>query len=67
MSDEVDSVRRRLVTGLVVGAAAAPFMSLGGAEAGSGSAATSLGELRHVDAGVLNVEYAERAPPTAAW
>ena len=61
MSEEINCDRRRLVTGLILGVAAAPFVSIGRAEAGWG-AATSFGALKQVDAGVLNVGYAEAGP-----
>ena len=74
MSNDIDTARRRFLGAGIVTAAAAEFVMIGSAHAQSSktepapSAAirpgtnTSFGPLRQVDAGLLNVGYAEAGP-----
>ncbi len=72
MSKEIDSDRRRLLGAGIVTAAAAELAMMGSARAKSGGRAaptgakpgtsSSFGPLRQIDAGVLNVGYAEAGP-----
>ncbi len=68
MSEEIDADRRRFLSAAAVTAAAVPLgMSIiGSAASAFGNEAgshTSFGPLKQVDAGVLNIGYAEAGPP----
>jgi pimeloyl-ACP methyl ester carboxylesterase len=68
MSEEIDADRRRFLGAAAVTVAAVPLgMSLIGSAAsafgGEARAHTSFGPLKQVDAGVLNIGYAEAGPP----
>jgi pimeloyl-ACP methyl ester carboxylesterase len=64
MPEGIDLDRRRLLGGAVMTVAAAELATLGAAQAQSGRprANTSFGPLKQIDAGVLNVGYAEAGP-----
>jgi pimeloyl-ACP methyl ester carboxylesterase len=62
-ADVIDPHRRRLLGVGALAAAAAPFVMIGSANAQAGPAKPpSFGPLRQVDAGVLNIGYAEAGP-----
>ena len=72
MSQQIDIDRRRLIGTAAMALAAAPFAMTGSAAAQSrpaGASAikpgtnTSFGPLKQINAGVLNVGYAEAGPP----
>ena len=64
MPDEIDLPRRRLFGTALITLAAAPFVSIGPAAAQTMAAPSgaSFGPLKQVDAGDLNVGYAEAGP-----
>jgi pimeloyl-ACP methyl ester carboxylesterase len=74
MSDDIDHPRRRFLGVAAMGIAAAEFVAAGAAEAQPGAAKpkalraikpganTSFAPLKQIDAGVLNVGYAEAGP-----
>ncbi|WP_420997328.1 alpha/beta fold hydrolase [Cupriavidus sp. 30B13] len=74
MSDEINPLRRRLLGTAALTLAAAPFGAIRAAQAQAASAApvtlpairpgthTAFGQLRQVDAGELNIGYAEAGP-----
>src|SRR5687768_7738626 len=74
-SEEIDRHRRRFLGAAAVTAAAAQLGMIASARAQAGgtkparppaakpAANTSFGALRHIEAGVLNVGYAEAGPP----
>jgi pimeloyl-ACP methyl ester carboxylesterase len=71
MSEEINLDRRRLVGGAVLTIAAAELRMIGPADAQSRTISpikpgtnTSFGPLKQIDAGVLNVGYAEAGPAT---
>ena len=64
MSEEINQYRRRLMGAAVMTLAADVVMS-GTAHAASRSS-TSFGPLKHIDAGVLNIAYAEAGPADGA-
>ena len=61
MSEEINQYRRRLMGAAVMTLAAAEVVMSGTAQAASRSS-TSFGPLKHIDAGVLNIAYAEAGP-----
>jgi hypothetical protein len=78
MPEQINDDRRCLIGAAAMTAAAAPFGLLRAADAQSGpsnrerppvsgGADTSLGPLKHIDAGVLNIAYAETGPTMAPW
>jgi pimeloyl-ACP methyl ester carboxylesterase len=65
MSEGVNHDRRRFLSTAAMTVAAAELAMIGSAEAQSsrgGSSDPSFGSLKHIDAGVLNVAYAEAGP-----
>jgi pimeloyl-ACP methyl ester carboxylesterase len=69
MSEQIDHRRRNFFGTAAIGIAAAQFLLSGSANAQTGTAAaikpgtnTSLGPLKQIDAGMLNVGYAEAGP-----
>ena len=74
MSEDINHQRRRLLGGVAMTLAAAPFVAIGSANAQSSGAMpaalptikpgtnTSFGPLKQIKAGVLNVGYAEAGP-----
>ena len=66
MLDDIDADRRRFLGAGIMTAAAAEFVMIGSAQAQSPSIKpgtnTSFGPLRQIDAGLLNVGYAEVGP-----
>ena len=67
MEDQVNPKRRQLLSVTIFGLAAAqlggrPASAQAGAIKKSGVSATSFGPLRHVDAGVLSIAYAQMGP-----
>src|SRR5208282_884698 len=69
MSQQIDQDRRRILGTAIMTVAAAEFAMLGSAEAQSTKinpikpgTNTSFGNLKQIDAGVLNVGYAEAGP-----
>ena len=77
MTEDINHLRRRLVSAAALSVAATQFGVLGAAQAQSGNQApsrllaispgtnTSFAPLKQVDAGVLNVGYAEAGPAEA--
>src|SRR5262249_41227492 len=69
MSGEINQDRRRLVGGAALAVAAAQLGMVGAASAQSGtkadkrSASASMGPIKQIEAGVLNVGYAEAGSP----
>jgi pimeloyl-ACP methyl ester carboxylesterase len=61
MSEEINQYRRRLMGAAVMTLAAADVVMSGTAQAASRSS-TSFGPLKQIDAGVLNIAYAEAGP-----
>jgi pimeloyl-ACP methyl ester carboxylesterase len=78
MPEQIDHPRRRFLGAAAISIAAAPFVTNGSAEAQPSKAKstgarpvkpgthTSFGPLKQIDAGVLNVGYAEAGPATGA-
>src|SRR6202158_677890 len=71
MSEEINHDRRRLLGAAVLTVAAAELAIVGAADAQSGKigpikpgTSTSFGPLKQIDAGLLNVGYAEAGPAT---
>lgn len=64
MSEQLRSIRRRFMRHAAMTLAAAEFVGIGSAEAQSTDASsnTTFGPLKQVDAGLLNVGYAETGP-----
>src|SRR5438034_8508204 len=69
MSDEINHDRRRLIGAAILTLAAAELATIASADAQSGKIRpikpgtnTSFGSLKQVDAGVLNIGYAEAGP-----
>jgi hypothetical protein len=69
MSEEINHDRRRLIGAAVLTLAAAELATIASADAQSGKVRpikpatnTSFGSLKQIDAGVLNVGYAEAGP-----
>ncbi len=71
MSDDINHARRRLLGAAALSFGAAEFLMSGSAEAKPAKAVAmkaiaplrSFGPLKQIDAGVLNVGYAEAGPP----
>jgi pimeloyl-ACP methyl ester carboxylesterase len=62
MLDEINLARRRFLGAAAVAAAATQLDLAGSAQAQSGNTGASFGSLKQIDAGVLNVGYAEAGP-----
>src|SRR5262245_43934156 len=64
MSETVNHVRRRLLGAAVMSIAAAPVARAVAADTRASSVGTnkSFGQLKQIDAGVLNIGYAEAGP-----
>jgi pimeloyl-ACP methyl ester carboxylesterase len=60
MTSEIDPLRRRILGAAVASAAAAEFVTAGAAQARTATA--TFAPLRQIDAGVLNIGYAEAGP-----
>ena len=62
MLDDVDLTRRSFLAAATIAAAASQFGAIGPAQAQSATANASFGPLKQIDAGVLNIGYAEAGP-----
>src|SRR5437773_5285667 len=62
MPETVNQNRRRMLAATVMTIAAAQFPKAGAADAPAGGTSTSFGPLKQVNAGLLNVGYAEAGP-----
>lgn len=62
MSEEINHERRRFIAAASMTVAAARLGMIDSAKAQTGKANTSFGPLKQIDAGVLNVGYAETGP-----
>ena len=64
MSEPINNSRRRLLGAMAMSVAAGELGAIGTAKAQSGTNARSFGPLKQIDAGLLNIGYAEAGPVT---
>jgi hypothetical protein len=66
-SEKIDHPRRRFLANAGITFAAAQFGMIDAAAAQAGSTNTSFAALKQIDAGLLNVGYAEAGPADGPW
>jgi hypothetical protein len=66
MSEEISNNRRNFLRDATLGLVAAELATIGSSKAQARANANSFGPLKQIDAGLLNIGYAEAGPTTGA-